>query len=503
MKKKDKNTTNNVPKFLTKLTLASLVLTTLNNGVAQALEFNFTYSHGTSLEQITAFEVAGDVWSSYLTDDITLNIHVGVTDLLPENVLGGAIPGFINDQDYKLFYDALHADQTSQNDLIATNNIETAKYDARVGNLTLENLDKIDITRANAKAVELRDIDDKSLDGYILMSDLSKVAGVEWNYNLKDSVASNQLDFYSVALHEIGHALGFVSGADKKETFFQEISSVIKEEELDIALVSQNGIEKPLGEVLENNDVFYDQLVTDYNTNNYDLNPATPLDLFRQSTATQSNSNLIDLSLGVDSFFAIDQSSQLAYFSTGQDTTIGGDGYQASHWKNQDNPLGIMAPSISLGERREIEELDLIALDVIGLDPSQSKPTIDLSKIASDVASRIGNGKSLIKNNDNKVMKMIEESEVYHWGWGDNDDDDGCNPSCNYPQVLAQIITDEGLFNQAYWSTLDVDSEPVEVPESGTNLGIVALGLLASSSVLKSRGKNQRIDFLQKFRKEV
>ena len=489
------NLSKNINQTLAKLALVSTIFTVANHSAAQALNFNFTYSHGTSLDQMIAFEAAGDVWSAYFTDDITLNIHIGVTDLLPENVVGGAIPGFINDQDYQLFYNALNADKTSQNDITATSNIDALEYDARVGNLTLRDIDKIDITRANAKAVGLRDADDKSLDAYILMSDLSGVAGVEWNYNLNSAVASNQLDFYSVAIHEIGHALGFVSGADNKETFFQEISSAIKEEEeeLNIVQVSQYGIEKPLNNVLDNNDALYSQLVTDYNANNYDLNPATSLDLFRQSSATQSDTDMIDLSLGVDSFFAIDKSSQLAYFSTGEDTTIGGDGYQASHWKNQDNPLGIMAPTIGLGERREIKELDLIALDVIGFDRTQTNPTIDLSQIASDVTSRIGNGKSLIKNNDNKVMKMIEESEIYQWGWGSGGGNN-CDPNtqnCGNSQLLAEILTNEALFNQAYFSTLNIDTKSAEVPESSPMTALLGLSLVGVGGLVKGKSSNK------------
>ena len=53
-------------------------------------ELNITYAEGTSLNQILAFETAGAIWSAYLEDQATINIHVEVTDQLDDNVIGGA-----------------------------------------------------------------------------------------------------------------------------------------------------------------------------------------------------------------------------------------------------------------------------------------------------------------------------------------------------------------------------------------------------------------------------
>ena len=90
-----------------------------SNTAAKALNFNFSYAPGTSWEKIVGFEVAGAIWGSYLTDDTTVNIYVETTDLLPDNVIGGALPGFKAGQDYREFRNAMGADITSTDDQLA------------------------------------------------------------------------------------------------------------------------------------------------------------------------------------------------------------------------------------------------------------------------------------------------------------------------------------------------------------------------------------------------
>ena len=55
-----------------------------------------------------------------------------------------------------------------------------------------------------------------ALVAFIAMSDLSMHPDYSWNYDLERTtlIASDELDFLSVVLHEIGHALGFTSGID-------------------------------------------------------------------------------------------------------------------------------------------------------------------------------------------------------------------------------------------------------------------------------------------------
>ena len=462
---------------------------------AQAIDFNFTYDKGTSLEQMLGFEMAGEIWSSYLTDDITVDIHVGVTDLLPDNVIGGALPGLTAYQDYGNFRNKVYQDRTSSDDNTAYNNLHNyqysdgyTRYRAYFEQGAWHNRN-IALTNANAKALGITPSND--LDGYILMSDLSQYSSVDWNYDYsrQNSMGSNELDFLSVAMHEIGHILGFVSGIDSTEVAENQ------------ATYSQN-IER--------------------------LMHTTSLDMYRYTGWSTNNNGYIDLAYGVDSYFSIDGgNTSLAHFSEGADLLLGfgGDGFQGSHWQKSFTPIGIMDPDLALGERTNISDLDLRAFDVIGYDcayhnysgsysscdaanlnfsslEDQAKDTL-IGKIndkknynynASKIDWYINNGYNytaaswIDSKRNGDINQMIRDSEIYEWGWGGGDGD-GCDPNeqnCGSSQVIAAMLTNKGSgFN---WSTLG-DLTMAEVPEPGTNLGIIALGLLAGGSVLKRHRK--------------
>ena len=527
----------------------------------QALTFNFSYEEGTSIDQIQAFKAAGDVWSSYLTDDVTVNLHVEITNLLPTNVLGGALPGITDNQNYGNFENAIYGDRSSTDDYTAYNYMPWDSYDARVNGQWLWNNTEIDLTRANSKALGLIDAHDTAIDGYILMSDLSDTS-TEWHYDLDTPVAADKIDFYSVAVHEIGHALGFISGVDDTDVYYQSGSSGDDDDD-------------------------------DDDDAGYKTNSATSLDMFRQSSATTGHGNWdkIDLSVGTNSFFSINNNTNLANFSTGTDTTLGGDGKQASHWKEQTNVLGIMAPTIGLGERREVTELDLRAFDVIGWDRSgATQSSVDFSQLSmniddevdDDLASELGSVQTWMIRGDSlteeeletgggdlddeerekykaakdfkeyveeeedininnvtelsnwvatdqnakthlktwrktdeaketkaskllnwgklaQVIDMIINSGIYEWGFGGgygdgcDSDEDNCGNSQELALYTAQILTQEGLYNEAYWSTLDVESEAVEVPEADSITTLLGFGLLGFAGLVKGKSKNKSI----------
>ena len=56
------------------------------------LQFDFSYAPGTTFEQMIAFETAGELWSKYLTDDMTVNIHIEMTNILPDKVIRLTFP---------------------------------------------------------------------------------------------------------------------------------------------------------------------------------------------------------------------------------------------------------------------------------------------------------------------------------------------------------------------------------------------------------------------------
>jgi len=143
-----------------------------------------------------------------------------------------------------------------------------------------------------------------------------------FDFDPSDGVGSNQIDFDSTAVHEIGHLLGFVSNVGQRE-----------------------------------------------------LSPNAPIfvsvwDLFRfrpgVNLSTFSTAQRI-LSSGGDQVF-FDSGNELG-LSTGRPDGQGGDGRQASHWKADEltgQYIGIMDPSTSRGARELITNNDLRVIDVLG-----------------------------------------------------------------------------------------------------------------------------------------
>jgi hypothetical protein len=143
-----------------------------------------------------------------------------------------------------------------------------------------------------------------------------------FDFDPSDGIRANQTDFDAVAVHEIGHALGF-----------------------------------------------------DSNTGYRELERSAPLavsvwDIFRFrpgiSAETFSTGARILSSGGNQSFF--DGALELA-LSTGRPDGSGGDRQQSSHWKDDrltGNHIGVMDPTIADGVRESISDHDLAALKAMG-----------------------------------------------------------------------------------------------------------------------------------------
>ena len=345
-------------------------------------QFDFTYAPGTSREQMIGFEMAGQIWSSYLTDDVTVRIYVESTDDLPEDVVGAALPGKKEKLDLNNLRKELTDDASSSNDSSSLLNIPSDgnEFSIFVDGRELNKTKDFKFTNANAKALGILNDDSKKLDGYILVNDLTGQSSTGWDYDALRNGGAEGIDFISVALHEIGHVLGFVSGID--DDGWLEVLTKADREEKEIK-----------------DDAF---------------KFATPLDLFRYSNNDMSVGK-IDLSTGGNPYFSIDGgATNLASFSSGEYTDRGGDGYQASHWKNGSG-TGIMNPILRAGERKDISDLDLKALDVIGWDLNTTASSLDLQQMYEDAES--ASTMATVEDRTKDVEKMIKESE-YKGRWG-------------------------------------------------------------------------------------
>ena len=159
----------------------------------------------------------------------------------------------------------------------------------------------------------------------------------DYDFDPSDGVDSNKIDFDSVAAHELGHVLGFMSNTGYRE------------------LARNSPVAVTLWDIFR-------------------FRPGVTLDSFATSQRILSSG-------GSQEFF--DGSREVA-LSTGRPDGTGGDREQSSHWKDDrltGNYVGIMDPTLADGQRDTITENDLAALrsfgyTVVGDASSADEPTI-------------------------------------------------------------------------------------------------------------------------------
>lgn len=340
-----------------------------SNSPAQALSFNFTFSENTPLTVRSIFWDAGDAWSKQFTDDVVVNIFVDY-GTLPTNVLAGSRPAMTRVM-YSEFLTRLRQDKSSQDgskyvsqdydDAYALSslpngssfkylrNTYNASNNSWGGSNQVDNEDKIWLTRANAKALGIitqNSSYDSEFDASIRINNTTA-----WNYDTNVATPKSQYDLRTVATHEIGHALGFVSGVDA------------------FGLLSAGG-----------------------NLTTQNLDYVTPMDLFRYSKNSK-NLRIPDWTTD-ETFFSLDSGNKsLASLSRG--ATV--DGFQAGHWKNGGFE-GIMNPFVQTGQSWEISKLDRRLLDAIGWDHAAG-----LSKNVASVMLSVN------WNSSDPDLRMIED----------------------------------------------------------------------------------------------
>ncbi|MFN7931615.1 MAG: NF038122 family metalloprotease [Blastocatellia bacterium] len=173
-----------------------------------------------------------------------------------------------------------------------------------------------------------------------------------FDFDPSDGISAGKTDFDAVAVHEMGHALGFTS-----------------------------------------------------NVGLYELSPTstkslTVWDLFRfrpGTTMATFTTGARVLSSGGDQRF-FDNHPELAT-STGRPDGTGGDGRQASHWKADEQSgvyIGIMDPTLSSGVRKTMTANDLQMLETVGYTISGSLPpppcTFTISPTSTNASTIASNG---------------------------------------------------------------------------------------------------------------
>lgn len=301
---------------------------------AQALDIVLTDVGSTpmSTQQFAAFQTAANYWEGKLTNDVTVYISVSFGNL-GANVLGSASSAKTT-VDYGELRGLLAAGALSATDASAVGHLQAGPsltFMATQGDLATRfdtddstNNRQLFLTSANAKALGKSTGNNAAGNPDATITFANAFASSFAYSRLNGQVPADKTDFITVAEHEIGHALGFMSGVDGIDNCAGPANSCGLADSADR---------------FENQPWFYS------------------LDLFRYSAA-----GLLDMRVGRSPYFSVDGGvTSIQPFSTGKDQ---GNGWQASHFGTDVTTL--MRPFVPDGQSYDATAADLMAMDVIG-----------------------------------------------------------------------------------------------------------------------------------------
>lgn len=314
---------------------------------ALALTFNFTNGGGVPANFMTAAVAAGNLWSGYFTDPIQLNITLNYN--LGEGEVGASSAG-ASAVAYAIARQALISDVVSSADLSATSFLQTSAPVQFLINRTLSDPLRMDtgtsgtsadnnntqliVHRALSKALGLIAGNDVGSDGSLNLN-----PSLSYDIDRSDGIGASSYDLIGVIAHELGHIMGFQTLAEA---------------------ISVSGNLTAEGSSLPR-----------------------LADLFRFSSASTDPSGafagsgagpgVFDVSADNRSkYFSIDGgTTAVAEFARGSSSAVSGfgNGQQANHWLNNASPIGLMDPTIGLGELLSFTAVDRQFFDVIGYNP--------------------------------------------------------------------------------------------------------------------------------------
>jgi hypothetical protein len=281
---------------------------------------------------LAAFDRAAADWSGRFTNDITINISAGLSSSFTDPHIIGNTSAVKFQSPYDFFRGWLQSSAAKDpNDGIVAAVPDLAHFSAALPT-GISFSGAFITTKANFKALGFGSVIDLDKTYGANDATITFNSNFSFDYDNRNGVDADKIDFQSVAAHEIGHALGFLSQVDAVD-------------------------------ILKNSGATNASI------------PIAPLDLFRfqnnvagkdPGTTAEFTNDPRYLDTGGLAIF--DELTLERLLSTGRLT---GDGLEASHWKDDaitGQLLGIMDPSMNFGVMESISAADIRALDLIGYD---------------------------------------------------------------------------------------------------------------------------------------
>lgn len=247
-------------------------------------------------------------WEALFTDNITVTINADMANLGGGGVIGSTGSAMFSGG-FNTIRDAMVADAADEaNNGIVSFLPTLAQFTATVpGGFSLDG--NMSATKANLKAL--------GFTGLGAGADATMTFNTQFAFNFADAPPpANQMDFETVVVHEIGHALGFVSDIDT-------VTSPVWPTTLDLFRFAPGNVPTTNGQFTTNT-----RMLASGNASFSDT-----INTWGMSTRT--------------------------------------DGRQASHWKDNDltsNFIGIMDPTLDFQQEWDITNADIRAFDLIGWD---------------------------------------------------------------------------------------------------------------------------------------